>query len=162
MPKFAIICIASIAGAIATPILSSAAAAAEFKGGGSVTYATATEEIIKLSETRNLNRFHLKGVIVADDPKIPIHLSTQDCMGSVLETAEGKPISSTGSCDAIDKDGDIWWLTWTGGADSTSNWRVTGGGGKYQGMTGQGKSEWLVQMAEGRSVLRWNGNFKMK
>lgn len=162
MIKLPLMLTRAVVAAIAICLLPNPISATEFKGSGSVTYATAAEEIIKLSDTTTLTRFHLKGVIIADNPDMPIHLSAQDCMGSVLATDDDKPIFSSGSCDSTDNDGDIWWLTWSGNGDDSSTWQVTGGAGKYKGMTGSGKSEWIIQMSDGRSVLHWEGSWQMK
>ena len=162
MIRLAKIFAGAIAAMISAMLLPATAGAAEFKGAGSTTFATVTEEITKFSEDHTLTRFHLKGVIVADDPDIPINLSAQDCMGTVLTLKDDKTLFSGGSCDATDNDGDIWWLSWISNDDGSSAWKVTGGTGKYKGMTGSGKSEWIVQMSDGRSVLHWDGKWIMK
>ena len=57
-------------------------------------------------------------------------------------------IGGHGVCDAIDADGDTWWLSFAAGGENISAWKVGGGTGKYEGMTGAGTTriaDWDVK-----------------
>ena len=61
-----------------------------------------------------------------------------------------------------DKDGDLWWLSWRDYDGTANKWTITGGTGKYQGMTGTGSVTVMMQSADGRTVNRWQGSWTMK
>jgi len=64
----------------------------------------------------------------------------------------GKSEQAAGSWDAIDKDGDIWWLWWSDSA-AGNPWGVISGTGKYEGMTGGGTTVTDVQLPDGSVIF---------
>ena len=66
-----------------------------------------------------------------------------------------------GYCDAVDADGDRWWIWWNNTPES-NKWGFIGGTGKYEGITGGGTTESLAQMADGRAAITWDGHWTMK
>lgn len=137
-------------------------AAADYKGSGTATYVTTDSDTVSFAGGAVKQRFRLKGVIVADDPTNPIHLSAHDCGGSVVVGTDGAPVNGAGYCEATDKDGDVWWLSWSDYDGNGNPWTILGGTGKYEGMTGGGTVSLMMQSGDGRMVNRWEGNWTMK
>ena len=147
----------AIVAAAVSPVMS-----AEFKGSGTVTYVMVDTDTVKFASGSSKQRINMKGVIVADDPSNPIHLSAQDCAGSLVVGPDGAPLDGGGYCEATDKDGEVWWLSWSDANANGNTWAILGGTGKYAGMTGRGTVTVLMQSGDGRLVYRWNGAFAMK
>jgi hypothetical protein len=146
---------------IALPLFaaSTGMAAAEH-GSGTVTYANSAPEITNLPGGGKVMHINSRGVIIADDPASPFNLSTQNCSGSLVLGADGKPMIESGFCQAIDRDGDTWSLWYENGA-AGDNWKVIGGTGKYVKMTGGGTTNELFTSPDGReTVLHWDGTWQ--
>jgi beta-xylosidase len=141
--------------------LASSALAAEYMGSGTVTYVPASTAVTQLAGGRSLIKSHIKGVILSNDTANPIHLSAQDCDGATILAADGKQIAASGSCHAVDTDGDVWTL-WYHNSAAGNNWGVIGGTGKYDGMTGGGTTSPLADLPDGRFVISWDGAWQMK
>jgi hypothetical protein len=137
------------------------AQAADVKVDATMTFVTVSNETSRLSDGRTIMRFHQKGIIRASDANSPFNLSPQDCVGTIVTDKDGKSFQGAGSCDAVDKDGDIWWLWWSDGAEG-SPWGVIRGTGKYEGMTGSGTTVTDVQLADGRSSITVKGTVTLK
>ena len=115
---------------------------------------------IRDRDLRKVMRINSRGVIIADDPASPFNLSTQDCSGSLVVGANGKPMIESGFCQAIDRDGDTWSLWYENGA-AGNIWKVIGGTGKYLKMTGGGTTKELFTSLNGReTVLHWDGSWQ--
>ena len=138
-------------------LLAAPAEAGEEKGSGTATYAPAAVETVQLANGSSVQRSHIKGIVLASDPSNSLHLASQDCFGTTLIAADGTAIGN-GYCDAVDADGDRWWLSWHNGPDGNT-WEFTGGTGKYEGIKGGGSTKSLAQMADGRSAITWNGSW---
>jgi hypothetical protein len=147
------VCGLLITGALVVAPLAQAA-----EGGGTVTYVMTWTEMTKLPGGRALQRAYFKGVVLMDKADGPFHLSAQDCSGSVAIAADGKVENNAGSCSAVDKDGDTWWLEYHIGPQGDT-WTIIGGTGKYKGMKGGGTTTELVQTADGRLVITWKGSW---
>lgn len=154
---FTILSASLIAGALVT----TSAVAAEFKDSGTVTYVPISTAVTKLANGGSLIKSHIKGVILANDTANPIHLSAQDCDGAAILAATGQQIAASGSCHAVDADGDVWTL-WYHNSAAGNNWGVIGGTGKYDGMTGGGTTTPIADLADGRFVISWDGAWQMK
>lgn len=128
------------------------------EGGGTVTYVQTWSEVTKLPGGSSLQHAHLKGVILMDKADGLFHLQTQDCSGSTAINADGKVVDSAGSCTAVDKDGDVWWLSYHNGSQGNT-WTFIGGTGKYKDIKGGGTSVYLLQTADGRFVNSWKGSW---
>jgi len=145
---------AALAAALALP----AAALAE-EGSGTVTYVAVSSDSSPLANGGSVQRSHLKGMILADDPSSPLHLSTQDCRGSAVLSAEGTTVVESGFCDAADRDGDTWTLWYLNRGDDHS-WQIIGGTGKYAAMAGGGTTSVLAVTRDGRATIRWQGSWQ--
>ena len=144
-----------IIGSLAAP-----AEAGEETGSGTVTYAPAAVDTVQLADGSMVQRSHIMGIVLANDPSNSIHLASQDCFGTTVIAADGTAIAN-GYCDAVDADGDRWWISWHNGPDANT-WAFTGGTGKYEGIKGGGTTTALAQTADGRSAIIWNGSWTMK
>ena len=137
-----------------------ALAQSSMTGGGTLTFGQNSPEIVELADGRSLLRTSNSGVYVADDPTGPFHLATQDCRGTVVIGTDDSPPINRGYCDCVDADGDVWWISYTNNLD-TGSWRILGGTGKFAGMEGGGSTEFLLNLPDGRLVLRWDGSWEM-
>ena len=154
---FSVVSASLIAGALtASPTI-----AAEYKASGTVTYVPVSTAVRQIAGGRSVVKSHIKGVILANDTASPIHLSAQDCDGTTILAADGKQIAASGSCHAVDADGDVWTL-WYHNSAAGNNWGVIGGVGKYDGMTGGGTTTPLANLPDGRFVISWDGAWQMK
>jgi len=139
-----------------------AATADQIKIEGTITYHVADVKSQPAAGGGSILRQILKGMIIDEDPTSPINFSAQDCAGTYVLRPEGGMAAGGGFCDVLDKDGHIWWLRWNTTGERTSEWTVTGGLGKYAGMTGQGTTRWLAQVPDGRSVLQYEGTLNLQ
>ncbi len=144
-----------ILGSLAAPAM-----AGEEKGGGTVTYAPAEVSNTQLPDGGMMQRSHIMGIVLADDASNSIHLASQDCFGTTVIAADGSA-NGHGYCDAVDADGDRWWIWWNNTPEG-NKWGFIGGTGKYEGITGGGTTEALAQMADGRTAITWDGHWIMK
>jgi hypothetical protein len=134
--------------------------AKEIKVGGTVTYVVVSEESSKLPDGRTVLRLHDKGIVLADDPKSPLHLAAEDCFDTVIMAADGSVATGAGYCDTFDKDGDAYWFSWVA-SGAGSAWNVYHGAGKFEGMTGGGTATWDIMLPDRFSVT-FEGTLTMK
>jgi hypothetical protein len=86
----------------------SPATSGELKASGTLIFVRTQFEQIPLVAGKFLNETHLKGVLLASDPSIPLHLASQDCDLAMVVDAKGAPLEGYGGyCVTIDKDGDV-------------------------------------------------------
>lgn len=103
-----------------------------------------------------------RGTIVGSEASNPFHLTTQTCSGTNILSAKGQPIESCGSCDGVDADGDIWWLTYHNNPDGKNTWKIIGGTGKYKKMTGGGTTTPMMASPDGKMLtITFEGSWKM-
>jgi len=100
---------------------------------------------------------HNRGFIWNDGEPVVGGNGSMDCIGSNILSAEGEPMSGAGTCEAIDLDGDIWWVWWNGAAGG--DFGFTGGTGKYTGITGGGSWMSDSQYADGKVMNKWEGSW---
>ncbi len=130
-------------------------------GSGWVTYVPHSTETLVLPDGNTLERSHLKGVVIAADPEVPFHLSSQDCSGTNVLGSDGAPLLGSGYCEGVDRDGDVWWIWWRNAPDGDT-WGFTAGTGKYEGIEGGGTTQPQFQGSDGRFVISWEGTWQMK
>ena len=153
---------AALAGIGASCLLgASLATAQEVKAKGHVVYVPHSTENFKLEDGTPAMRMQSKGVVLATDPAISMHLSNQDCSGLYLMNANGTMKIASGYCDAIDKDGHVWWIWWKGSA-AGGDWGFIGGTGKFEGIKGGGTTKTERQAADGRLTISWEGTWTTK
>ncbi len=117
-----------------------------------------SRESTEIAKGTTLVTWRVTSVTVSDDPSAPYHLASGECVGSFLNTPDGKTQGS-GSCARKDKDGDVLneeWVT-TGGTGDKGTWKNVGGTGKYA--TAAGTGQWEYTQLQGKmAAVRWVGN----
>lgn len=147
-------------GLIAT--CASPATSAEINASGTLTFVRTQFERIPLTGGKFLNETHIKGVVLASDPSLPLHLASQDCDFAMSVDDKGVPGQGYGYCATIDKEGDLYWISLSIMGTADSKWTVVSGTGKYAGMTGGGTTRVLMATADGRLTLALSGTLNMK
>ena len=145
--------------ALAAAVAAAPGLAMAENGSGTATYVTVRAEVSEIGGGATVRRGHSKGVVLADDPASDFHLATQDCTGATVIGADGAVMSDSGSCHAVDRDGDTWSLWYSNGA-AERTWQVIGGTGKYAHMTGGGTTEILLLTPDGRMTIGWKGSWE--
>lgn len=103
-----------------------------------------------------------KGFVLADDPTDPLHMSSQNCVGTSLVTAEGMPGKGYGYCDGVDAEGHMWWIWWSS-EGRAGKWGFMGGTGPFEGVTGGGTTTvTAVWPEEGKYAIAWDGSWETK
>jgi hypothetical protein len=136
------------------------AAAGEESGAGTVTYGPANVENTQLPDGSLMQRSHIKGIVLCDDTDNFMHLVAQDCFGTTLVSPSGEA-TGNGYCDAVDGDGDRYWIWWHN-SPKGNKWGFMGGTGKFDGVKGGGTTTPLAQMADGRTAITWEGTWSSK
>ena len=126
-------------------------------GEGQVVYVQHRSDEFELRDGHKGLRVHDKGVLTSRQPEVPFHMSTQECLGTTVVSADGAIVSSGGYCDGIDRDGDVWLVSWYDGY-----WTFLGGTGKYERIKGGGTRRQGPRMADGKSVTLWEGEWSME
>ena len=113
-------------------------------------------ETVSLPNGNTLSRSISHGFIWSNEEAVGGNGSLT-CYGSSILDPEGMPASGSGTCDVLDLEGDSWTIFWTGAQGG--KWKITGGHGKYHGMTGGGT--WAVQSvyADGKTMNEWTGKW---
>jgi hypothetical protein len=120
--------------------------AAETRVRGEIPFKVVSHHESKLADGSVVSRDHFRGTIKDSDSTSPLNGASHDCFGSILYAPDGEQIiEGHGTCDAIDKDGDVWWLTWKSDAPGESRWTMIGGTGKYKGLSGSGKTTFTME-----------------
>ncbi|WP_224404552.1 hypothetical protein [Afifella sp. IM 167] len=114
-----------------------------------------------LSDGSRLVAIAQKGIMQDDDPSSPLHMSSQDCAGTVLVPKTGGEPFGAGSCTASDRDGDIWWLWWTSKGGTGGQWGAIAGTGKYEGLSGGGEVAYTLNLSD-RTAIRYTGSLNLK
>lgn len=135
--------------------------AAEVSASGTVTYIATPMGQSPLGDGRILSRVHLKGMVVASDPSVSLHLASQDCVGTTLLDAGGVQTYGAGTCDGVDADGNTWWIWWRN-TPQERTWSFIGGTGKFEGVSGGGTTKVLGATEDGRLTISWEGRWSTK
>jgi hypothetical protein len=122
------------------------AQAAVIKISGKVPLTVVYHDETKLPDGSVVSRDYLKGTIEAGDSSATFDGALQDCFGAIVFAPGGEDIvEGHGYCDAVDEDGDVWWLSWTSDESGQSRWTITGGTGKYAGIEGTGETIFTME-----------------
>ena len=136
---------------------------AQLQGSGHVSYHELFSTSAPGKDETTIQRAINRGTIISDDTAVPFHLATQTCSGTNVLGKQGQPLESHGSCDMVDADGDIWWLSYHNQANGENTWQITGGTGKYKGMKGGGTTTPLFMSSDGKMLsISYEGKWTMK
>lgn len=122
-----------------------------------------TQEIlseIPLSDGRVIRRIFFSLGVTADDPSLPWHLGSQDCLATYVFAADGSLIGGRGLCDFVSPDGDVWWLTLEASGTDPIRWQGLGGTGKLAAIDHRGTTVISAEWGDGKVIGRWEGTMK--
>ena len=142
-------------------LVPAAVQAGTMSGSGHNANQNISTEVEKLPDGRTLMMTHDASVIMGNNKGNPFHLASLDCYATYIVAADGNSGNGNGYCHGVDKDNDIWWITFSG--DFTGGtWAFTGGTGKFDGISGGGTYTPAAQVHGGRSLNMWDGTWQMK
>ena len=142
-------------------MLGGAAGAETYELSGASTWNPESVSTMTLPDGRILTRQTLRGTAIADDPNTPLSMASQDCMFTTVTAADGKSFNTGGSCDGVDKDGDVYWAVGTA-SEEGGTWRYIGGTGKFEGLEGGGTYQLALEWPDGKVMATWDGKATMK
>ncbi len=119
-----------------------------------------TQEIlssIELPDGRSIRRVYMSLGVTADDPSLPWHLGSQDCLATYMFAADGSLIGGRGGCDLVSPEGDLWWLTFEANGTDPIRWKGPGGTGKFAGLEHSGTTVMSAEWGDGKVIGRWEG-----
>lgn len=129
---------------------------------------TTASQTTQMPDGRTVEVNHYHQVTFADDASHPLNNQTADCIGQFLMSAEGNPVSASGSCYGKDADGDgvsYWWRMREAGTAACPNlcgsFGYFSGYGKFKGITGGGTWQVTAPFPEG-SLGTWEGSYSIK
>jgi hypothetical protein len=103
------------------------------------------------------------GVLVSENPDSPFHHGVSVGRGTTIKSLEGKVLGDVMIGETIDADGDMVWNyhTWWC-AEGGGSYGIIGGTGKWEAITGVGKTLGLVrQRADDHFMLRWEAHWRV-
>ncbi len=140
----------------------STSSAQEFRASGMNMFAPKINESFELADGTTANRMSLNGFIMADDPANPLRLASMTCTGTSIVRKDQTEVRSAGTCDSVDKDGDVAFYWWRHDEKSGGRWGFLGGTGKWSNVEGGGSYEQAYQWKDGRTGDTWKGSWKMQ
>jgi hypothetical protein len=138
------------------------ASAQEIQGAGVNVFEVKINESFDLADGTAANRMSFNGFIKADNPTNPLGLSSMTCTGTVIMRKDQTEVRSAGTCDSVDKDGDVAFYWWRNDEKSGGRWGFLGGTGKWTNVEGGGTYQQAFQWRDGRSGNTWKGTWKTK
>lgn len=145
--------------------LSSAASIAvageKMTGSGHNANQNVSTDVMERADGGSVMRLHDASVVMGNNAGNPFHLSSLDCYSTYVLPSGAENGPGAGYCDGIDQDGDVWWITFKGDF-AGGMWNISGGTGKFDGMTGGGSYTAAAQMEGGRSFTTWDGTWETK
>ena len=130
-------------------------------GCGFTAYSTTTTDSVPLANGHTLVNFHDWGLFYTDDPASILNESRYDCFGSHPFDAAGVNLGGQGYCAGIAKDGDHWWIHWTG-TQKGGDWHFSGGTGKFADIPGGGEWSNAAGFAPQETITVWHGQWQWR
>ena len=143
-------------------LVASHLSAQEVKASGTNMFVPKVVESFSLADGSKVNRVFFPGFITADDPSNPLRMASMTCSGTTVDTKDGKPIRSAGTCDSVDAQGDVAFYWWRADEKNGGRWGFLGGTGKWANVEGGGTYEPSFQWKDGRQGNSWKGSWKTK
>jgi hypothetical protein len=128
---------------------------------GTVIWVQTSSESAELPSGLTAKRMINGGISLADDPESVFHNAKQISAGTDIYDEDGEWVGSYGYGEIRDSDGDLAFYSYSNTPDTDAVWTLLGGTGKFEGISGGGKSE-PTHMADGRQVHKWKGSWKLK
>lgn len=139
-------------------VFASTSVAQEESATGLAAYTPVSSSATDLGDGTTAVRQTSEGYVFTDDPSSSFNLVTQDCTSTDLMAANGALVRSSGYCAGLDRDADMYWISYWNGPDG-GEWHLLGGTGKFEGISGGGTSETLAAHADGSFSIRWEGTW---
>ena len=151
-----------LSGALALVLVAPAATASQsIDQSGTEVFTTEVWKNIELGKDRSSAIWQGLGAVEADDPEMPLHRATANCVG-IYEFGPGDRSTAQGRCAYTLQDGEKIFLEWGHDQENPQpHYRWTGGTGRYQGASGGGTYA-LEQLDNGLSVGTFNGTLKLE
>lgn len=131
------------------------------KGEGQAFYEPTVLETVELEDGRMISRVSVSGFVTASDESNPLHMVNQRCSGTnILAAGQSEP-TAYGYCEGIDRDGDMFFISWANGPDGNT-WQLLGGTGRFAGISGGGTTETIFTWADGKYVINWEGTWTIE
>jgi hypothetical protein len=140
----------------------STASAQEITASGVNMFVPKVNESFMLADGTTANRMTLTGFISADDPANPLRLASMSCSGTAIVRKDQTEARSAGTCDSVDRDGDVAFYWWRHDEKNGGHWGFLGGTGKWANVEGGGTYEPAYQWKDGRTGDNWKGSWKTK
>jgi hypothetical protein len=160
MSKRTVVTVVSVLAVLALGV--SIASAQEVKASGVNMFVPKVNESFMLADGTTANRMTFTGFISADDPANPLHLASMTCSGTAIVRKDGTEVRSAGTCDSVDKDGDVAFYWWRHDEKNGGHWGFLGGTGKWTSVEGGGTYEPAYQWKDGRTGDTWKGSWRTK
>ena len=136
--------------------------AQEVKASGVNMFVPKVAESFPLADGTTANRMTFTGFIRTDDPANPLGLASMTCSGTSIVRKDQTEVRSAGTCDSVDKDGDVAFYWWRHDEKTGGHWGFLGGTGKWTNVEGGGTYEPAYQWKDGRVGDTWKGSWRMK
>lgn len=136
--------------------------AQDVKASGMNMFVPKFNESFVLADGTTANRMSFNGFIMADDPANPLRLASMTCSGTAVVRKDQTEVRSAGTCDSVDRDGDVAFYWWRHDEKAGGHWGFLGGTGKWANVEGGGTYEPAYQWKDGRSGNTWKGSWKTK
>ena len=147
---------------VALAIGPSTLTAQEVKASGMNMFAPKISESFQLADGTTANRMSWSGFMTADDPANPLRLASMTCSGVAVLRADQTEVRSAGTCDSVDRDGDVAFYWWRHDEKAGGRWGFLGGSGKWANVEGGGTYEPTYQWKDGRMGNNWKGSWRTK
>ena len=150
---------ALVAGGAATAQEQAAMADSKDGESGRGLYVSTVIDIIDQPDGTQLMRTRDTGFVTSENSDSPIHLANSTCTGSFVVSVDRESRTGAGSCDIIDKDGDVMLISWRGTREG-GEWNIDGGTGKWE--TTQGGGQWKAGRlwSDGKYSNTWTGSWR--
>lgn len=131
------------------------------EGKGQSLYAPTVLSTVELANGTTISRVSSSGFVISRDEDSPFHMVNQECTGTYVVAAGESEPEAYGYCEGLDRDGDMYFLSWYNSADSNT-WQLLGGTGKFDGISGGGTTSSAFTWADGKFVINWDASWTMK
>jgi hypothetical protein len=137
-----------------TMVIAGGASAEEIKVSGTMRYGMEVVETVSLGTDTSILSIRQSGTIGDDGPTPSvINDDAQVCLGTFVMAGQAL-VSGEGYCETVDQDNDKWWLSFSA-AGGESAWKVVRGTGKFENMTGSGKTFFPADVSQPTASGEW-------
>lgn len=128
------------------------------KGEGQAFYEPTVLGTVELADGSVISRVSSSGFVTSKDANNPFHMVNQVCTGTDVLAAGQSESIAYGYCEGLDRDGDMYFISWYNGPDKNT-WQFLGGTGKFDGISGGGTTVNAFAWADGKYAINWKGTW---